>query len=256
MWTSFSIALRILTSVPVSTLGSPAPTVVRRSVMLFPIVGALVGVVCGGVWTIASALWPHELLVAAGAAMLTELLLTGGRGLSGAARAADALLSFHDDGDRGRAIALLRDSRRNTGGIVGAIILAILKTGFLASLHPQNGFLSLIVAMCLGQWAVAFSFTLFRLLPAWNNPDIEGSFAGAGMNEFIGAIAFAVFGAAIIPIRGLIALAAIAVVVGPIARSIARTFDGLNVYFGYGLGYVAEIVALGVLAANLGSVVR
>ena len=225
----------------------------RRSVVFFPVVGALVGAVSGAGFVLAARLWPNQLLVAAAVSMLIELLLTGARGLGGVGRAADALFSFQEDGERAKAIVFLRDTRRNTPGMVAPVIFALLKAALLSSLRPETAWLSLIVVGCLGQWAVAFSFTLFRLLPAWNNPDIEGSFAGAGMNEFIGALALAIFGAAILPIQGLIALTVIGVVVGLIARSIARVFDGLNVYFGYGLGYVADIVAIGVLAVRLTS---
>lgn len=251
MWTSFSIALRILTTVPVTMLGSPAQAVVRRALMFFPLVGAMIGAVAGAVWVLAARLWPGELMVAASLAMLAELALTGARGLGGVGRSADALLSVQEDGDRPKAIALLRDSRRNTSGVAAVAVLALLKTSLLASLRPETAWLALIVAGCLGQWAVAFSFTLFRLLPAWNNADIDGTFAGAGTNEFLGALALAVFGGAILPISGLLALGAVAVIVGPIAKSIDRTFSGLNVYFGYGLGYLAEIVALGMLAVRL-----
>jgi len=251
MWVSFAIALRILTNAPVSTLGSPSSLVMRRSVMFFPLIGALVGSLCGAAWMIGARLWPGQLLVAAAASMVAEFLLTGARGLGGVARAADALLSYHEDGERAKAILQLRDSKRNTGGIAAAVVFALLKVSLISSLNPQNAWLALVVAGCLGQWAVAFSFTLFRLLPAWNNPDIEGSFAGAGMNEFIGALALAIFGAAILPIQGLIALTVIGIAVGLIARSIDRIFDGLNVYFGYGLGYIAEIIAIGLLALRL-----
>lgn len=251
MWTSLSIAFRILTTLPVSTLGSPAPLAVRRSVVFFPLVGAMIGIVCGAVWMLAARMWPGQLLAAAAASMLTQILLTGGRGLGGVARAADALASLQEEGDRSKATSMLRETRRNTAGVVVAIVMALLKAALLSALRPESAWLSLIVAGCLGQWAVAFSFTLFRLLPAWNNPEIEGSFAGAGPTEFIGALALATFGAAILPIQGLIALAAIAVIAGTIAKSIDRAFNGLNVYFGYGLGYIAEIVAIGVLAMRI-----
>jgi cobalamin synthase len=250
MWISFALALRILTNIPVSVLGSPSPTVVRRAIVFFPLVGAIVGAVSGAGWMLAARLWPGQLMVAAAFAMLIEMVLTGARGLGGVGRSADALFSLQEETDRSKAIALLRDPRRNTPSVAATAILALLKASLLASLRPESAWLALIVAGCLGEWAVAFSFTLFRLLPAWNNADIEGNFAGAGMNEFVGAMALAVFGAAILPVRGLLALAVIAVIVGPIARSIDRAFNGLNVYFGYALGYIAQIVAVGMLAIH------
>src|SRR4029077_1524954 len=119
-----------------------------------------------------------------------------------------------------------------------------------AALPPDKGWAALIVAGCLGQWAVAFSFTGFPLLPAWNNTDLEESIGDVGSNEFLTAMVFAILGAAIVPIRGLIALGGIGLIVGQIARSIFRTFCGLNVYFGYALGYIGEIVALAVFAVR------
>ena len=71
------------------------------------------------------------------------------------------------------------------------------------------------------------------------------------MNEFLLSMAFAVLGAAVLPVQGLIALTVAALVVGPIACSLARLFGGLNVQFAYALGQIAEIAALAAVAVHI-----
>ncbi len=247
MWTSFALALRILTSVPAASIGVPDRLALKRAVILFPFVGAIIGAVCGAAWTLGARFWPGQPLVAAGFVMLAELALTGGRGLGGVGRGVDALQSFQEDGDRAKALAVQRDPRRNGGGVGAIAVLAIVKTALLTSLRPDNAWTALIVVGCVGQWAAACGFSAFRSLPSWNNGDSDTDPRGAGMNEFLAASVLAIVGAAVMPVQGLIALTVVAIVTFWIARSIEHAFSGLNVYFSYALALVGEIVGLAAL---------
>jgi cobalamin synthase len=250
MLTSLFLAFRILTSMPTMTTTAPGRSAVKQAITLFPVVGAMIGAVTGAVWVLAWRLWSGEALVAAAFAMVAELMMTGARGLGGVGRAADALVGMQEHTDRTRALAVLRDPHRNAPGVAAMVVGVVLKTALIAALRPDNAWTCLIVAACLGQWAVAFSFTAFRMLPAWNNADIEESIGDVGPNEFMMSLAVATLGAAILPLRGLLVLAGCAFIVGSIARSVNKIFAGLNVYFGYALGQVGEIVALAILAAR------
>src|SRR5436853_631124 len=64
-------ALAFLTPLPVGTTTPPD----RRTLAWFPVVGALIGGVLGGVWWMAERVWPSP--VAAGVVVAADLALTG-----------------------------------------------------------------------------------------------------------------------------------------------------------------------------------
>src|SRR5580700_3995562 len=113
MWTSFALALRIITNAPPMTTEGGSRDDLRRAVMLFPMVGAMVGVMSGAAWVIGAHFWPDQLLVAGVLAVVVQIAMTGGRGFAAVGRGMDALLSFREDGDAVKALTLLRDARRN-----------------------------------------------------------------------------------------------------------------------------------------------
>jgi adenosylcobinamide-GDP ribazoletransferase len=253
MWNSFALALRILTAVPSAAIGPSDRSDFKRAVILFPFVGAILGAVSGAVWMVGARLWTNDPLIIAAVTVLADLALTGARGISGTGRAADAMASIQDDGDRAKALALLRDARRNGSGIAAIAAGIVVKTALLSGLRPDNAWQILIVAGCLGQWGTAFAFTIFRILPAWNNEgeDADLNSRPAGLGEFMPAMMLAILGAALVPIRGVIALSMVALVAGTAGKSIDRQFGGMNIYFAHALGAAAEVVALAVLLIKL-----
>ena len=91
MWNSFALAVQALTRLPAQPGLTTTRAQARQAVFLFPIVGALVGILLAAVWAASSRLWSGQPLVAAALTLTAGLVITGGRGLGGVARAADGI---------------------------------------------------------------------------------------------------------------------------------------------------------------------
>ncbi len=247
MWNSFALAVQTLTRLPTLSESAPTREDARRAVLLFPLVGALLGVLLAAVWTVGSRVWPAQPLVAGALVLAVGTLLTGGRGLGGIARAGDGLAAQGSGTDRARAFAIMRDPRRGTTGLVALGVSLAVKLAFLSALPAPVAWTSLVLVGALGGWAVAFSLSAFPVAAA-----AEGGLGlgDAGPNEFLAATVIAIVCASVRPTRGLLALLGVALVVGPTAQGVSRHLGGLNLPLCAALGELAEIVALATLSVR------
>jgi cobalamin synthase len=247
MWNPLAVAVQALTRLPMPSDQIQVPTRqdARRAVALFPLVGALGGVLLAAAWVLGNRVWPGQPLVPAALTFTVGLLLTGGRGLGGVARAADGLAAQGAGGDRARGFAVMRDARRGTTGLVALAAAVALRLAFLAALPADAAWPALVLAGALGGWAVSFAFSAFPVAAA----DEHGSgLSEAGPGEFLAASAVAIICLAVLPHRGVLAMLAVALAAGPTARAASRRMGGLNAPLCAALGEIAEIAALAALS--------
>lgn len=121
-------ALAFLTPLPVGTSEPPN----RRTLAWFPIVGALIGAVLGGVWWGAGRLWPAA--VAAGLVVAADLALTGMLHLDGLMDTTDGLLPHLT---RERRLAVMRQPNVGAYGVAVAVVVIGLRFAALASMRPS-----------------------------------------------------------------------------------------------------------------------
>jgi adenosylcobinamide-GDP ribazoletransferase len=245
MWNSFALAVQALTLLPVQADLTPTREEARRAMFLFPLIGGIVGVLLGAVWTGGSRLWTGQPLVPAALTLAAGLLVTGGRGLGGIARAADGLTAHGGGGDRTRAFAVMRDPRRGTTGLIALGAFLALRLAFLAALPGAIAWPALVLAGVTGGWAVAFAYSAF---PVAATGESGPALAEAGPGEFLAATVIAIVGGAVLPTRGLLTLLAVALVAAPTAAGVNRLLGGLNRPLCAALGEIAEIVALACLS--------
>lgn len=245
MWNSFALAVQALTRLPSDTYLTPTRQDARRAVFLFPLVGGFVGILLASVWVGSSRLWTGQPLVPAALTLAAGLLITGGRGLGGIARAADGLAAHGGGGDRTRAFAVMRDPRRGTTGLVALGAFLALRLAFLSALPLGIAWQALVLAGVMGGWAVSFSYSAFSVAATG---DSGPALADAGPGEFLGATAAAIVCAAVLPTRGVATLLAVSLVVAPTATGINRLLGGLNRPLCAALGEIAEIAALACLS--------
>ena len=153
-------AVQFLTRLPVPHLDGFASEWLDRGVKYFPLAGLLVGAICAAVLLAASALWsgvlPALLAVAAGIAV------TG---------------AFHEDGfgdffdamggtSREARLAIMKDSRLGTFGVLALGIGTALKVFALASLAPALAAAALVAAHAGGRFA---AIGVMRFLPYAGN---------------------------------------------------------------------------------------
>jgi adenosylcobinamide-GDP ribazoletransferase len=119
-------AVGFLTIVP----GSPAFT--SRMVPWFPVVGAGIGAVVGGMWWAAGETFPAA--PAAAVALVVDLVLTGALHHDGLLDSADGLLPHMD---RQRRLEVMREPTVGAFAVIVAVAVGLLVWSSLASLVPS-----------------------------------------------------------------------------------------------------------------------
>lgn len=127
---SLVLALQLLTRLPTPSLNSPPqPWELGRSVLLFPVVGLVIGALLAGLHT---TLWWADPGVAAALALAIWVLLTGGLHLDGLADTADAWIG--GQGDRDRTLAIMKDPRSGPAAITAVALVLLNKFAALQML--------------------------------------------------------------------------------------------------------------------------
>jgi len=248
IFAGFAVATAFFTRIPITTPACRAE-LLADAAWAFPLVGAGIGGVAAFAFLLAQLLglgdWPAAIL-----AVLATVVLTGALHEDGIADTADGLIGGHD---RDQRLAIMRDSRHGTFGVVAIVLSLLLRTAALAGIgEAVYAGLALIAAHAASRSALPLAMR--ALVPA----RADGLGAAAGRPRTSLAIAALAIGllvtlAAIGPARGAIAfgLAGAAMfALGVLAR---RRIGG---YTGDVLGafqQIGEIVMLLAAAASLPS---
>ncbi|MDH1263260.1 adenosylcobinamide-GDP ribazoletransferase [Pseudomonas sp. GD03944] len=135
------IAVQFLTRLPVSLPGMPTPEQVGRSLLWYPLVGVLIGVLLlGAQWLLADA----PLLLQAALLLALWVGLSGGLHLDGLADSADAWVGGF--GDKERTLTIMKDPRSGPIAVVVLVLLLLLKfAALVAVLEAGHGAWLLLV---------------------------------------------------------------------------------------------------------------
>ena len=140
------IALQFLTRLPVSLPGMPTPEQVGRSLLWYPLVGLLLGLL----------LWGAHLLLGQTPAVLQAAIilalwvgLSGGLHLDGLADTADAWVGGF--ADRERTLAIMKDPRSGPIAVVVLVLLLLLKFAALFTLLQAGQGIYLLLLPWLGR---------------------------------------------------------------------------------------------------------
>ncbi|MCP1489507.1 MULTISPECIES: adenosylcobinamide-GDP ribazoletransferase [Pseudomonas] len=143
------IALQFLSSLPVRLPGMPEPEQLGRSLLFYPLVGLLFGVI---LWALNLALAGAPLLLHSALLLTVWVLLSGALHLDGLADSADAWLGGF--GDRERTLTIMKDPRSGPIAVVALVLVLLLKFAALLALIEQGHGLVLIVVPVLGRAAL------------------------------------------------------------------------------------------------------
>jgi adenosylcobinamide-GDP ribazoletransferase len=234
------LALQFLTIMPPIVRTVPRPRDLGRSEAFFPFIGLMLGAVLA----IADRLADQHVAPLVRDALLVILLagLTGALHLDGVIDTFDGLFI---SGNRDRRLAVMRDPRAGAYGVVAIVLLLALKLAALASLPPQLRFGSLLVAPCLGRWAIVlvtsqFPYArqegmgqAFKQSLRWTHVVVAGAIAAE--------VSVLVLGVSGIVVWFLASTAALIV-----AHYVASRLGGLT---GDTYGAICELVETGVLVA-------
>ncbi|CAH1197706.1 Adenosylcobinamide-GDP ribazoletransferase [Paenibacillus plantiphilus] len=178
-------AFQFMTRVPVPVAIPFTPDVLARSVIYYPLVGAVIGgLLSGAGWLLAPVVPPMPAAV---------LLLTLWIGLSGALHldglmdTADGVLSHRS---RERMLDIMKDSRVGAMGVMAAVLLLLFKFAMLAELQDGGSWMAaapLIASTCIfSRMGIVAAIKIWPF--ARPGEGLASMFAGLRMRHFIGAL--------------------------------------------------------------------
>lgn len=143
------IALQFLSSLPIRLPGMPKPQELGRSLLFYPLVGLVFGLLLMGLNTVLGAAPP---MLHAALLLTVWVLLSGGLHLDGLADSADAWLGGF--GDRERTLTIMKDPRSGPIAVVTLVLVLLLKFCALLALIDNHHSLGLLLAPLIGRSAM------------------------------------------------------------------------------------------------------
>ncbi len=214
-------ALQFLTTIAV-------PRVKRESdfgtsIAYFPVVGFILGLILAGTW------WVLNLIVTpaiSGALVIVLLvLLTGAMHLDGLADTVDGLGGGHTVEER---LAIMKDSRVGTFGVLALVLALVLKFSFFLSLAGKGTAAALILYPVVSRWGMV----LLAYLSPYARPEGglgQAMTTGVSSRVLAGAtVSAAALSAAAFGVRGPILLAAAGLLVWLGSLYCRKTLGGVT----------------------------
>lgn len=149
----FWIALQFLSSLPIRLPGMPTPQESGRSLLFYPLVGLLFGVL---LLALNHLLHGAPMLLRAALLLAAWVMLSGGLHLDGLADSADAWLGGF--GDRERTLTIMKDPRSGPIAVVTLVVVLLLKFSALLALIQANTSVGLLLAPVIGRAAMLALF--------------------------------------------------------------------------------------------------
>ncbi len=172
---SFIIAIQFLTRLPVPAIGEISQRENGRSLLYYPLVGLVIGLLLSGLnWILVET--PDGLQAAL--LLSTWVLITGALHLDGLADSADAWLGGL--GDKERTMTIMKDPRSGPAAIVLIVLLLLIKFAALQAIIADNNWLVLILAPLLARTVLPLLFQ--------TTPYVRVGGLGSAMSEHVSSI--------------------------------------------------------------------
>lgn len=152
----FLIALQFLTILPVKVKSRVEEKDFCASLLYFPLVGLLIGLL---LLLSAFLLSPLPSLLKGAIILIISIIVTGGIHLDGFADTCDG---FYGNRPKEEILKIMRDSHIGVMGVVGVASLLILKYSLIISLPQNILWKSLIMMATFSRWAQSFACFLSR----------------------------------------------------------------------------------------------
>lgn len=182
----FFCAVQFLTRIPVPPLPDFEPDWTTRASRYFPLVGLVVGALCALVFVGAHQVWGGG--IAAVLALAAGVLATGGFHEDGLADTADGL---GGGTTRARRLAIMKDSRVGTYGVLALGLVLALKAAALAGLPPDVAAWGLVAAHAGGRGAAVVAMALLPYVGDARSAKWKPAAHGPVLAEVLAAVAIA-----------------------------------------------------------------
>jgi adenosylcobinamide-GDP ribazoletransferase len=231
------IAFGLLTTLPFPLPDDWSPGDSGRASIWYPLVGLVIGTLTWLAWKGALLLFPP--LAAGIIALLAWVLLTGGLHLDGLADCCDGLLASVSVE---RRLEIMKDPHLGAFGVIGLILLLLLKGAALAALTPGTS-LGILLAASVARWYILPA----GLLPLARPGGMGADFSSGLQRSFIYMGAILPVGLALVfGMRGVISLLAGTAAAAPVLWLAKSRIGGVT---GDVFGMVVEVVETAVLLA-------
>lgn len=234
------VAVIFLTRLPLRLRGTVMPEDLAASAPFFPLTGAGLGLVAGLVFAAAAGIGlPPP--IAAALAIGALALLTGALHEDGLADVADGLGGGATAGAR---LAIMRDPRLGSFGVLALVLTLLLRVACLAALAEP--FLVLAALLAAGALSRAPLPVMMAVLPAARLDGLAATAGRPASGRAVAAVAFAAVlaGLALGPIAGGVALLAAGAAAGSIGALALRRIGGIT---GDVLGAAQQVAEVAVL---------
>jgi len=235
---AFWVALQFLTIIPIPWQRDIREVRIRNSIAYFPVVGLIIGLILAGLsWLFGLAL-PTGI---ANALLLVALaVVTGGLHLDGLADTCDGLAGHKTVAERWQ---IMRDSRVGGFGVIGIVLILLVKYVSLNSIPETLMTASLVLMPVAGRWAMVYSIFAY--------PYARPSGLGKAFKEgnrwpvfIIATIITIAIAVVSLQLIGLAILAIVLIITTALAVYFKKTFAGLT---GDNYGAINEIAEVSVL---------
>lgn len=151
---AFRLALSFMTVFPAGVKDNVGEDMFGKSVKYFPLVGLLIGFILAGIDAL---ILPKVNGLASSAVVIVALIaMTRALNIDGLADTFDGLLGGRD---REHSLAIMKDSRVGSFGVVAIVAVVLLKVLMLLSVAQDMKLGAIIIFPALGRWAAAYAIT-------------------------------------------------------------------------------------------------
>ena len=233
----FWAALQFLTIFPAPLSREVDAEACARSLIYFPLIGLILGAILFGLYYGLNLILPS--LVVNALIIIALVVLTGAHHLDGFADTCDGVIAGKSKEER---LAIMSDSQVGTFGIVGVILLLLLK---YASLSSVPMLLALLLMPTLSRWVMVGAIFAF---PYARSSGMGVAFKqGANWWRFAIATAIALIAAILLlKVWGLVLMAVLGLVIFGVASYFRSRLGGLS---GDNYGAINEFAEVLVLVA-------
>jgi len=238
---SFLAAFQFLTSIPLPGRREVSPEELGRATTYFPVVGLIIGLILAGLNWLLSLILPSAVVNALLIAVL--VIITGALHLDGFVDTCDGIAGHKAVEDRWR---VMHDSRAGAFGIVGVVLLLLVKYVSLNNIPPTFMMATLIFMPVVSRWAMVYAIftypyarpsglgTAFKQATRWPQ------FTAATIITF--AVAAALF--PFFSITGLLLIFGIWIITALFSVYLKRKFSGLTGDTYGAINEIAEVIVL------------
>lgn len=152
----FFTGLQFLTRIRLVRQTEWSPESFGRSVKFFPVIGAIIGLVLVGAYFLLHRFAPVHIMAAG--LILLEIIVTGGLHCDGFMDTMDGIFSGRS---RERMLEIMKDSRVGSNGVVGFVLLILVKWSLYVDLAPEMLPVALVAMPLIARMAMVIGITVF-----------------------------------------------------------------------------------------------